>query len=262
MSGPLRAVFRAYERWKTFDRWSRERNRDYPRGVDAEGLALPPELFRVRVAGTADIFSFLDGGEKAAITVRGLMADAGRPIERCRAILDFGCGCGRVLRHWKGLGDTAVYGTDLDAELVEWCRGTLKFARVSVNQAEPPANFRDGQFDGIYAFSVFTHMPVELQFRWLDEFRRLLAPGGVVIFSTHGLHYLLRLSGGERRRFLDGNVVVRFGSAAGSNLCNAYHPEAFVRKGLGAGWDVAAFRREGALGNPRQDAWVFRRASA
>ena len=40
--------------------------------------------------------------------MRELLAPSGRPIEECRAILNFGCGCGRVLRHWKDLGATAV----------------------------------------------------------------------------------------------------------------------------------------------------------
>lgn len=260
MAGALRAAFRLYERWKALDGWSRERNRSYPLGVDADGLAIPPEVLRVRVAGTADIFSFLDGGEKGAQTVRALLRKSERPVESCRAILDFGCGCGRVLRFWNGLAGVEVYGTDLDRELIGWCGERLPFARVSLNSPEPPTHFRDGQFDAIYAFSVFTHMPADLQFGWLREFRRILASDGVLIFSTHGCHYLPRLSVRERGQFEEGKLVVRFASAAGSNLCNAYHPEKFVRNELSLGWEIVAFEPEGARGNPRQDAWVFRRA--
>jgi SAM-dependent methyltransferase len=130
---------------------------------------------------------------------------------------------------------------------------------MSVNALEPPTSFDNESFDAIYAFSVFTHMPGDVQKRWLEEFLRILKPGGLLIFSTHGSCYLSRLSGDDRRRFLDGNLVVRFGSAAGSNLCSAFHPEAFVRRELAPGWEVAAFAPEGARGNPRQDTWVFRR---
>jgi hypothetical protein len=86
-----------------------------------------------------------------------------------------------------------------------------------------------------------------------------LKPGGLLIFSIHGSYYLPRLNDQERQQFLDGQLVVRFASAAGSNLCNTYHPEVFVRRELAHGWSVGAFVPEGARGNPRQDAWVFRR---
>lgn len=195
----------------------------------------------------------------AARSVRDLLAAGGRPLESCRTMLDFGCGCGRVLRHWKGLAEPALYGTDVNAELIQWCRERLPFAAASVNSVKPPLSFTDERFDAIYAFSVLTHMPADLQRRWLQDFRRVLKPGGLLIFSTHGRYYLSRLGHEERQRFLDGALVVRFAPAAGTNLCNTYHPEAFVREQLATGWDVAVFTPEGALGNPRQDAWVFRR---
>jgi SAM-dependent methyltransferase len=255
----LRQSFRLYESLRTFDRNIRNRNRRYSSDVVPDGLPLPPATLRVRVAGTADIESFLDGGQKAARTVRDLLIAGGRPIEQCRALLDFGCGCGRVLREWKNLPGTAVYGTDLNPELIDWCRAQLPFARASVNSEEPPTQFSDEQFDAVYAFSVLTHMLADAQKAWLREFRRILKPGGLLIFSTHGSYYLPRLGKEQRERFLEGKLVVRFASAAGSNLCNTYHPETFVRRELAAGWDVAAFAPEGARGNPLQDAWVFRR---
>ena len=253
----LRQLFRLYERLKTLDRRVHGRNQRYASAAP-DGLPLPPATLRVRVAGTADIESFLDGGQKAAQAVSDLLAAGGRPIGQCRAILDFGCGCGRVLRQWKDLRGTALHGTDINPELVEWCREHLSFASMSVNRAEPPSSFAAGSFAAVYAFSIFTHMPAALQKQWLAEFRRILEPGGLLIFSTHGDYYLPRLATDERERFARGELVVRFQSVPGSNLCSTYHPEAFVRNELASGWEIAAFVPEGARGNPRQDAWVFR----
>jgi 2-polyprenyl-3-methyl-5-hydroxy-6-metoxy-1,4-benzoquinol methylase len=250
----LRQLFRLYERLRGF-------NSEPEPAAAPDGLPLPPRALRFRVAGTADIVPFLHGGELAADTVRDLLVAGGRPIEQCAAILDFGCGCGRVLRRWSNLTGAAVYGTDLNPELVAWCQEQLPFASVSVNSAEPPTAYADQQFDAIYAFSVFTHMPADSQRRWLDEFRRILKPGGLLIFSTHGSQYLSRLRQPERNQYLNGEMVVRFASASGSNLCNTFHPEAFVRGELATGWDVAAFTPEGARGNPRQDAWMFQRSA-
>jgi SAM-dependent methyltransferase len=250
----LRHCFRLYERSKSFDGGSSERAKD--------GLPLPPPMLRVQVAGTSDIAAFLEGGQLAVGTVRELLAECGSPIEASHVVLDFGCGCGRVLRHWKDLSEATLYGTDMNRELVQWCDEHLPFATVTVNSVEPPTSFGDEFFDAVYAFSIFTHMPAEAQKGWLEEFRRILKPGGLLVFSTHGSYYKPRLRDGERRRFDEGSLVVRFESAAGSNLCNAYHPEAFVGSELARGWEIAAFRPEGARGNPRQDAWVFRRPRA
>jgi SAM-dependent methyltransferase len=246
----LRQLFRLYESLRGLS------SRPEP-ATAPDGLPLPPRPLRFRVAGTADIVPFLQGGELAADTVRDLLAAGGRPIEQCAAILDFGCGCGRVLRRWSNLTNTAVYGTDLNPALVAWCQEQLKFASVSVNSPEPPTAYADGQFDAIYAFSVFTHMPADSQRRWLNEFRRILKPGGLLIFSTHGSYYLSRLRESERNQYLKGQMVVRFASASGSNLCNTFHPETFVRRELATGWNVASFTPEGARGNPRQDAWTL-----
>lgn len=247
----LRRCFGVYERAKSFKEQSPK--------LGPDELPLPSATLRVRVAGTASVEVFLHGGQLAADTVRELLAKNARPSEHCSAILDFGCGCGRVLRHWKGLAGTELYGTDFNPELVAWCGDHLPFAKVSENALEPPTRFHAEQFDAIYAFSVFTHMPGDVQKRWMDEFRRILKPDGLLIFSTHGRYYLPKLRDGERREFERGQLVVRFGAAAGSNLCSTFHAESYVRNELARGWEIAEFVAEGARGNPRQDAWVFRR---
>jgi SAM-dependent methyltransferase len=248
----LRQLFRFYELLRGI-------GRDAGPELAPDGLQLPPRQLRFRVAGTPEIEPFLHGGQLAATTVRDLLAKAGRPVDACSSILDFGCGCGRVLRQWKDLRRTAIYGCDFNPEVVQWCEKVLPFSSVSVNSDAPPLAFNSSQFDAIYAFSVFTHLPETLQKQWLEEFRRILKPGGLLIFSTHGSYYMPRLRKSEREQFLEGQLVVRFGSVAGSNLCNTFHPEAFVRGELATGWDVVEFAPEGALGNPRQDAWVLRR---
>jgi SAM-dependent methyltransferase len=127
------------------------------------------------------------------------------------------------------------------------------------NASKPPLSFESAQFGLVYALSVFTHLPADLQDLWMNELRRVLRPGGYLVFTTHGSHYLPQLEEHERKRFLAGQVVVRSNDRPGSNYCGAYHPETYVRQHLARGFAVVDFVPEGAIGNPRQDLWLLRR---
>src|SRR5438445_1248741 len=57
-------------------------------------------------------------------------------IAELDSVLDFGCGCGRVIRHWPS-GPT-LYGCDYNPALVEWCQTNLPFAQFALNNLTPP----------------------------------------------------------------------------------------------------------------------------
>jgi len=232
-------------------------------GVDADdALPVPPPRLIVRVAGTADVGWFLEGGRLGAASVRGALQRQGVGLEQLGAMLDFGCGCGRVTRNWAGLSGVQVSGTDLSRPAVAWCRRNLPFARFEENGLEPPLVFADDTFDLVYALSVFTHLTADLQLAWRDELRRVLRPGGFLLVTTHGRSYAPRLAPDERERFERGELVVRWGDVAGTNLCSAYHPEAYLRDTFARGFAFLELEAEGAHGNPTQDLVLLRKVSS
>lgn len=247
----LRSAFRGYERWRALSAGG---------GAEtADGLPLPPAALRMRVAGTAEVPWFLEGGRRAiACLTQALEEQQVRP-ENLGAVLDFGCGAGRALRHARVFTNARLFGSDYDAEQIAWCRANLGFAEFLANALEPPLPAGDTRFDLIYAFSVFTHLDARQQQAWRDEFFRVLQPGGWLVFSTHGDRSAERLAGGQRERYAAGEMVVRFANVAGSNLCNSYHPPAWVRANLTGAFTLRSFTPEGALGNPHQDLWVLQR---
>ena len=174
-------------------------------------------------------------------------------------MLDFGCGCGRVMRHWRDLRGPALHGTDYNPYLVEWCRAHLSFASFGVNALEPPLAYRDAEFDLVYAYSVFTHLPAAMQLPWMDELVRVTRVGGHVFLTLHGESRVVGLGPDERDRFASGELVVVAADERdwGTNACNAYHPPGWVRDTLAAGLDLVA--HVPADDSVPQDSYLVRR---
>lgn len=221
-------------------------------GTADDGLPLPPARLRLMVAGVPQADWFLAGGRAAAESIRDAVPAR---LEAMRSILDFGCGCGRVVRWWRGL-PPEIHGSDFNPTLVGWCRANLPFATFSVNGREPPLDYGDDSFDLVYALSVLTHLPVDSQARWLDELARVSREWLVV--SVHGAPYRVRLTPEERRRYDAGEIVVRWGTVAGTNLCTAFHPRAAFERLVEHRFELVSYLPEGAKGNRPQDLAVLR----
>jgi SAM-dependent methyltransferase len=256
--GLLGVAYRSYESLLAVDWGQLARGGRAQTGPD--GLAVPPKKLRV-VAGpaAADLDFFLRTGAENAALIRDALAGDGARIEDARAVLDFGCGCGRVIRHWHGLEDAEVQGCDIDERQIAWCRANLPFARFFLNRLEPPLEPADAAFDVAYSFSVFTHLPEELQQAWMAELARVIRPGGHLLFSTQGEAYLDRLTKAERERFAAGEQIVLYEEGAGTGLCSVYTPRSYVERVLGRGFDYVRFLPAAVSG---QDAHLLRRAAA
>lgn len=150
-------------------------------------LPLPPEHLRKRVHGDATETSFTTVGKLVAVNIlsalRETTALAGSP-----RILDFGCGCGRIVRYFHKLsGPCSLYGTDIDGEAIAWCRSNLQeLGEFSTNRTSPPLRYENDYFDFVYSISIFTHLPEDMQWAWLEELRRVTRPGGYLLLTVHG----------------------------------------------------------------------------
>jgi SAM-dependent methyltransferase len=241
-------------------------------GTTAGPLPLPPGELCFLVAGSKDSREFLTLGKRGFDSLLGLLDRNGISVRELDGVLDFGCGCGRVMRYWHGMSVKRIAGSDCNPALVEWCRESLRFAAVQTNNLEPPLGLASGSFDLVYAFSVFTHLPERLQFAWLRELGRILRLGGHLVISTHGPAHLDVISEDGARQlvffppwqqelFRHGQLVVIGTELAGANGCAAFHPVPFVKEVLApcCGYSVIDWVEKGALGNPHQDLWLLRK---
>ena len=249
----LRPLFRLHE-WVTTLRTT-----DSPHGL-SEGLPLPPPHLRTKTAGTADSVWFVESGRASAEVIRETAARHGLPLDSIRLMLDLGCGCGRVLRHWQHLSSVEIHGAEPNEQLATWCSRNLPFARVQRSSPLPPLPYEAEAFDLVYAVSVFTHLTEQVQLLWLAELARILRPGGLLLFSVHGDRYLGKLTGAERRRYEDGQLVVRHASASGTNLCAAFHPAGLLRGRLSTDFVLIEHTTGGfERGAPEQDLVAMRK---
>ncbi len=153
-----------------------------------QGRGLPSPSLRYRIQGRPDREFFLRSGRKIWSDIVVALESAGARVQAATTILDFGCGCGRVVR-WvpeSASSSARIVGSDVDDEAIQWCSAHLKFADFVVNQPWPPLPFEADSFDLIYAVSVFTHLDEEAQCAWIDELARVARPAGWVLVTVLG----------------------------------------------------------------------------
>jgi SAM-dependent methyltransferase len=221
-----------------------------------DGLPVPPQELRFLVGGpNLSVPEFLEMGGLCARRIEESLSRHGGDMRTFEAVLDFGSGCGRTIRHFAHLENARLHGTDYNPVLVEWCRRNLTFATFGLNQLHPPLDHADQTFDLIYAFSVFTHLTEAVQHLWMREFTRLLKPDGFLVLSTMPEHHLSVFSEAARDRFRSGRLVVLNAVDAGQNSCVVFHPYSYVKETLAAGFEVLEFIPDGVW----QDMWLLRK---
>ena len=241
------------------DRETRRQNAEFQAAGAPDGLPLPPPSLVYLVAGHFNVEWYYSSGASHAALLRKVLETNGFNLREFDSLLDFGCGCGRVIRHWRDEPISRLHGSDYNPRLIEWCRRSLPFAEFETNRRAPPLAYDNDRFDFIYAISVFTHLTEDLQSTWMRELERVLAPGGLVSITTKGRSRLEPLDDEERRRFESGKLVVQDARYEGRNLCAAYHPERYVREELAGALEVVDFVPAVAASAQTQDFYLLRK---
>ena len=160
---------------------------------------LPETYLRDRVVGEGiDDETFHRGGyvdwRRMERCLREARYDFGQP----GALLDFGCGCARILRYFGYYTETTtLWGVDVDGEAVDWCHDHIEFANFLRVGFEPPSPFPAKRFQAVISFSVFSHLSEERHLAWLDELARITSPGAVLVLTVQGEEVARRIMAGE-----------------------------------------------------------------
>lgn len=173
--------------------------------------AMPSPAQMVRVIGTSDPDAYRSSGASVACRLNEFLRhQLGKPVESFDAVLDWGCGAGRLTRYLAMLSPH-VTGVDIDADNVAMCAEYLPQASFLPIDRNPPTPFPHGSFDLVIGISVFTHLSEANQHAWLSELKRIVRPGGVLLMTISGqaqTHLYQDWSGNQRNTHLSGIHVV------------------------------------------------------
>jgi SAM-dependent methyltransferase len=140
-----------------------------------------------RVSGPKERpISFINKGFTASRRLRAIALKHGVKLDSPQLrILDWGVGCGRVIRHFEDLPTSDLWGVDIDEDNVAWCNGNLR-SKSFLTNLSPPTPLADATCDLIYSCSVLSHLTEESTLEWLAEMQRLLSADGIGLLSFNG----------------------------------------------------------------------------
>jgi SAM-dependent methyltransferase len=238
---------------------------------EALSMPFPGDKLAARVAGGTDRAWFFWSGRESVRELERTLGIVGRSLDSFESILDFGCGCGRMLLWLEDFGRTrALHGTDVDAEAIEWCRRHVPYAQVSVNAPDPPLPYPDAAFDLVFNHSVFMHIDERRQDLWLSELQRVVRSGGLIVLSVHG-EVALREDAWALRDHLERDGIAHLNDSFPGKFGlpdwyqNTWHAPWYIFEHWGRWFDISAYVPGAALGfqdhvllERRPDDWPVR----
>ncbi len=127
---------------------------------------------------------YYPAGFSALRSIRLAMLAAGK--DTVTSILDLPSGYGRCLRVFKAaFPDAQLTACDIDKRGVAFCADVLGAIPVE-GRDDPMDTELTGPYDLIWCGSLLTHVGVPIWIKFIKLFESVLAPGGILVFTTFG----------------------------------------------------------------------------
>lgn len=142
-------------------------------------------VHQAKMSEVAAVQAYIDGGFNDASKVTRLLEKLGLSNKPAK-VLEFAAGFGRVTRHLKALSPrTNLVASDIHLEARDFKQNELGV--VARPSALDPRKLDVGSdFNLIFVLSLFSHLPHKSFAGWLKALYDALAPGGFLMFTTHG----------------------------------------------------------------------------
>jgi SAM-dependent methyltransferase len=204
-------------------------NRQYRR--QHPQFAFPPPYY-IYETYAMDYRAYAEDGRQTAAEIKALLEPHLMFDKAPLTIVDWGCGPGRIVRHWPQLiGEgNRVMGCDYNARYIDWCKKHIAGVTFCQNELLPPLPLTEASADAMYGLSIFTHLSESNHYAWAAELQRILKPGGVLVLTVQGDQSRYKLLPGELAQYNRGELVVRGFNKEGHRLFAAFQPPAFMRQ--------------------------------
>jgi SAM-dependent methyltransferase len=129
-------------------------------------------------------------GEQISRTVSEILSWRFGSPGRVGSLLDFASGYGRTTRFLRSaLPPERIVVTEIDPAAARFQEETFG-VRGIVTGSDPSSFPCEGSYEAILAVSFFSHLAADRFEAWLAALYGRLAPGGILIFSVHGMDLL------------------------------------------------------------------------
>lgn len=147
-----------------------------------------------------DIYRFFAGHPTSLNPVRDYLADGWRtmselmwllevhdlPLSKVGSFLEFASGFGRFTRHLvKRLPAGALVVSDIVPAAMEFLPAHFPVHAVASTR-RPEQLDLPTRYQVVFVLSLFSHLPARTWAGWLSKLWQATAPGGLLVFSTHG----------------------------------------------------------------------------
>lgn len=144
------------------------------------------KFFAAHPSSLNPIRDYLADGWRTMAELVLLLEQVNHPLLSAQSLLEFASGHGRFTRHLvKALGPQRVVVSDVVGDAVEFARDAFE-VQGFVSASQPENVVWPYQHDVVFVLSLFSHLPRSTWARWLQRIYAMVAPGGVLVFTTHG----------------------------------------------------------------------------
>lgn len=221
-------------------------------------FAVPPLPLLYEIGGRIRLAAYREEGAQSSLFLATRVKEwlGTGPVK----MLDWGCGVACVVRHMPDHfpKDSAIFASDYNSAMISWAQQAIPGVQFSKNELLPPLPLGDAVLDWAYGLSVITHLGEPALRAWLDEFHRILKPGGILTLTTNGTGCEDLFSSAERETYHSKGIIVRGGLDEGRKMFLAYHSPAYFRRTVSDTWDILDFSPKG-MPVTGQDLWWLRR---
>jgi SAM-dependent methyltransferase len=154
------------------------------RAMGVIDFPVPPNS-RMRGTSSNTIRHYYESGLTTTLPIITAAYVEGLDLRASAEVLDFGCGVGRQLLHFKrNYPNLKLHACDVNNRSIEFIQSAYPSVESYTSKFLPPLEYPNLKFDLIYSVSIFSHLNIRDHELWLQELARITRAGGPCAGAT------------------------------------------------------------------------------